>query len=77
MVARLRPVHGNAAGLAIRTQWRGQEVVRYENSRYGNVTVTRREEQYTVYTEFHGNCHITGRAHTGINYDRVIGIVFL
>ena len=36
---------------SIRAQWRGQEVVEYQNSPYGNVAVTRRAEQYTVYAD--------------------------
>jgi spermidine synthase len=36
---------------SIRTQWRGLEVLRYENSIYGNITVTRRADQFTFFTD--------------------------
>jgi len=36
---------------SISQQWRGQEVVHYQNSIYGNITVTQRGEQYTFFTD--------------------------
>jgi spermidine synthase len=36
---------------SIKTQWRGLEVLHYENSVYGNVTVTRRGDQFTIFTD--------------------------
>ena len=36
---------------SIKAQWRGQEVVHYQNSIYGNVTVTKRGEQYTFFSD--------------------------
>lgn len=36
---------------SIRRQWGAQEVSHYENSRYGNVTVIKREEQYTFFKD--------------------------
>ena len=36
---------------SITKQWRGEEVVHYQNSIYGNVAVTRREEQYTFFSD--------------------------
>ena len=35
----------------VRLQWAPQQVVHYENSRYGNVAVVRREEQYTFFLD--------------------------
>ncbi len=35
--------------LSVRGQWPGKNVVMYENSVYGNVTVTRSEEQFTFF----------------------------
>jgi spermidine synthase len=37
--------------LSINRQWRGQEVVHYQNSIYGNITVTQRGEQYTFFSD--------------------------
>ena len=37
--------------LSISRQWRGQEVVHYQNSIYGNITVTQRGEQYTFFSD--------------------------
>ncbi len=37
--------------LSIKGQWRGQEVVHYQNSIYGNVAVTKRGEQYTFFSD--------------------------
>ncbi len=36
---------------SIRTQWRGLNVLHNENSIYGNITVTKREEQFTFFTD--------------------------
>ena len=36
--------------LSIRQQWKGQNIINYENSIYGNVAVGRRGEQYTFYS---------------------------
>jgi spermidine synthase len=35
---------------SIKNQWKGQEVVHYENSIYGNIVVTEREGQYTFFS---------------------------
>jgi len=37
--------------LSIARQWKGQNVIHYENSIYGNVVVTAREEQYTFFSD--------------------------
>ncbi|MCK4584550.1 spermine synthase [candidate division WOR-3 bacterium] len=37
--------------LSVAKQWRGQNVLHYENSIYGNVVVTEREEQYTFFSD--------------------------
>ncbi len=37
--------------LSIRRQWPHQEVVHYENSRYGNIAVVQRGEQYTFFSD--------------------------
>jgi spermidine synthase len=36
---------------SIRSQWRNLNVIHNENSVYGNITVTRKEEQYTFYND--------------------------
>ncbi len=36
---------------SIRSQWKEIEVIHYENSVYGNVTVTKRGEQFTFFTD--------------------------
>ncbi len=36
---------------SIASQWRGHKVLHYENSIYGNITVTRRGEQYTFFSD--------------------------
>jgi len=36
---------------SIRSQWRGLNVIHYENSIYGNITVTKRDEQYTFFAD--------------------------
>ena len=36
---------------SIRIQWRGLNVIHYENSIYGNITVTKRGEQYTFFAD--------------------------
>lgn len=36
---------------SIRKQWRGEEVIHYQNSIYGNVAVTEKEEQYTFFSD--------------------------
>jgi len=36
---------------SISRQWRGQEIVHYQNSIYGNITVTQRGEQYTFFSD--------------------------
>ena len=38
-------------GFSIRSQWRGMDVIHNENSVYGNITVTRKGEQYTFFTD--------------------------
>ncbi len=40
-------LHNNS----IAQQWRGQDVLHYQNSIYGNVVVTMREEQYTFFSD--------------------------
>lgn len=37
--------------LSIKNQWKGQKVVYYKNSIYGNVSVVEREKQYTFFTD--------------------------
>ncbi len=37
--------------LSIERQWKGQNIIHYENSIYGNVVVTQREEQYTFFSD--------------------------
>ncbi|HUL36314.1 MAG TPA: spermine synthase, partial [Thermodesulfobacteriota bacterium] len=37
--------------LSIRSQWRGLNIIHYENSVYGNITVTKRGEQYTFFVD--------------------------
>jgi spermidine synthase len=37
--------------LSISQQWRGQEVIHYQNSIYGNITVTQRGEQYNFFSD--------------------------
>ncbi|MDQ7780032.1 MAG: spermine synthase, partial [Planctomycetota bacterium] len=51
-------IDGLAGGLlgglhdrALATQWPGQRVLRYENSVYGNLAVTEKDGQYTVYSD--------------------------
>ncbi|MGQ9647468.1 MAG: fused MFS/spermidine synthase [Thermodesulfobacteriota bacterium] len=36
---------------SVRSQWKELQVVHYENSIYGNITVTKRGEQYTFFTD--------------------------
>jgi len=36
---------------SIRSQWRGLNIIHYENSIYGNITVTKRGEQYTFFAD--------------------------
>ena len=36
---------------SVKQQWKGQEVVHYQNSIYGNVAVVKREEQYTFFSD--------------------------
>jgi spermidine synthase len=36
---------------SIRSQWKGLNVIHHENSVYGNITVTKRGEQYTFFTD--------------------------
>ena len=36
---------------SIRSQWKELQVIHYENSAYGNVTVTKRGEQFTFFTD--------------------------
>lgn len=36
---------------SVRSQWRGLNVIHYENSIYGNITVTKRGEQYTFFAD--------------------------
>jgi spermidine synthase len=36
---------------SIRSQWRGLNVIHYENSIYGNITVTKKDEQYTFFAD--------------------------
>jgi spermidine synthase len=48
----LLPQNSNAIRqFSIRTQWRGLNVIHYENSIYGNITVTKRGEQYTFFAD--------------------------
>ena len=48
----LFPQNSNAIHLSsILSQWRGLNVIHYENSIYGNITVTKRGEQYTFFTD--------------------------
>lgn len=45
---------GRADGIhwiSISNQWKSQNVVHYENSIYGNITVTQRKEQYTFFSD--------------------------
>lgn len=37
--------------LSIKSQWKGQKVVYYENSIYGNISVVEREKQYTFFSD--------------------------
>lgn len=37
--------------LSLTHQWRGQALVYYDNSQYGNITVTKYEEQYTFFQD--------------------------
>lgn len=37
--------------LSIKKQWRGQNVIHYQNSVYGNITVVQREKQYTFFAD--------------------------
>lgn len=37
--------------LSIRSQWKNQDVLHYQNSIYGNVVVTKRGEQYTFFSD--------------------------
>ncbi|MCK4673047.1 spermine synthase, partial [candidate division WOR-3 bacterium] len=41
----------NIQRLSIAKQWQGQNVVHYQNSIYGNVVVTKRQEQYTIFSD--------------------------
>jgi len=43
----LGPIADELHWASIRGQWRGQKVVHYQNSIYGNITVIQRGEQYT------------------------------
>ena len=36
---------------AIKIQWKGQDVVHYQNSIYGNVAVIKENEQYTFFSD--------------------------
>ncbi|MEI9479226.1 MAG: spermine synthase, partial [Deltaproteobacteria bacterium] len=45
------PASKKIHGASIRSQWRGMDVVHNENSVYGNITVTRKGEQYTFFTD--------------------------
>jgi len=36
---------------SIRTQWKGLNIIHHENSIYGNITVTKRGEQYTFFAD--------------------------
>jgi len=48
----LFPQNSNAIHQSsILSQWRGLNVIHYENSIYGNITVTKRGEQYTFFTD--------------------------
>ncbi len=37
--------------LSIKHQWKGQELIHYQNSIYGNIVVTKRAEQYTFFSD--------------------------
>ena len=45
------PMADKIHNLSISQQWRGQEVVHYQNSIYGNITVTQRGEQHTFFSD--------------------------
>ena len=48
----LLPLNSNAIHQSsIRSQWKGLNVIHYENSIYGNITVTKRGEQYTFFVD--------------------------
>jgi len=42
---------GSIHQFSIHSQWKGLEVIHNENSIYGNITVTKRGEQYTFFTD--------------------------
>lgn len=45
------PVAKEIHSLSIQAQWKDLDVIHHENSVYGNVTVTKRGEQYTFFTD--------------------------
>ncbi len=45
------PLSGEIHFFSIQTQWRGLNVLHNENSIYGNITVTKRGEQFTFFTD--------------------------
>jgi spermidine synthase len=47
----LRPEAEKIHPSPIRSQWKELQVIHYENSVYGNVTVTKRGEQFTFFTD--------------------------
>jgi predicted membrane-bound spermidine synthase len=48
----LLPQNSNAIRQStIHSQWRGMNVIHYENSIYGNIAVTKRGEQYTFFAD--------------------------
>ena len=48
----LLPQNSNAIHQSsIRSQWKGLDVIHYENSIYGNIAVTKRGEQYTFFAD--------------------------
>jgi len=45
------PISGEIQNYSIKRQWRGLDVIHYENSIYGNIIVTRMDEQFTFYVD--------------------------
>lgn len=45
------PIANEIHRISVKQQWKGLNVVHYQNSIYGNVVVTEREEQYTFFTD--------------------------
>ncbi|MGQ9509317.1 MAG: fused MFS/spermidine synthase [Thermodesulfobacteriota bacterium] len=51
LILLLTPIKDKVHHLSIRQQWKGLKVIHYENSIYGNITITRRGEQTTFFTD--------------------------